>query len=188
MINMEERIERFGLTCTFNGKQFVRGHECVDLGLPSGTLWAKCNLGAKKETDFGQYFQFGQFKPYEETFKNYIPMDSDTVDAIWHNGWKTPTKKQFEELIENTIGKWTSINGIKGYKFTSKNNKSKYIFIPAAGYYYNGSLSNVGSNGLVWSSTPIGSSIAYILFFNSGTEDVSISGRYCGSPVRLVLG
>ena len=34
-------------------------HEFVDLGLPSGTLWAKCNVGAEKETDYGGYYQWG---------------------------------------------------------------------------------------------------------------------------------
>ena len=37
----------------------MRQYEYVDLGLPSGLKWAKCNLGAKKETDYGYYFQWG---------------------------------------------------------------------------------------------------------------------------------
>lgn len=40
----------------------IGGHEYVDLGLPSGTLWAKCNLGAKSEKDPGQYFAWGENK------------------------------------------------------------------------------------------------------------------------------
>ena len=35
------------------------GYEYVDLGLPSGTLWAACNVGASKPSDDGQYFQWG---------------------------------------------------------------------------------------------------------------------------------
>jgi len=34
------------------------------LGLPSGTLWAKCNVGAETETDYGQYFQWGDTQGY----------------------------------------------------------------------------------------------------------------------------
>ena len=40
------------------------GHEYVDLGLPSGTLWAKWNVGATSETDTGLYFQWGDTQGY----------------------------------------------------------------------------------------------------------------------------
>lgn len=43
------------------------GHEYVDLGLPSGTLWAKCNVGAETETEYGQYFQWGDTHGYTAT-------------------------------------------------------------------------------------------------------------------------
>jgi len=43
------------------------GYEYVDLNLPSGTLWAKCNLGAENETDAGDYFAWGE----TETKKDY---------------------------------------------------------------------------------------------------------------------
>jgi uncharacterized protein (TIGR02145 family) len=190
-LNIEQRINKFGLTCTVGDRQFVRGHECVDLGLPSGTLWAKCNLGAEKETDFGNYYQFGQFEPYDKTFKNYIPRELDTVSCVWRNGWKTPTKEQFRELIEETINYYTEINGVKGYIFINKDNKVKYVFFPAAGYCYYGSVSNVGSSGLYWSSSLYSSNVqyAYYLYFNS--RHVYWQNYYyrCyGFAVRGVLG
>ena len=40
------------------------GYEYVDLELPSGLLWAKCNVGAQKETDYGLYFQWGDIVGY----------------------------------------------------------------------------------------------------------------------------
>ncbi len=40
-------------------------HECVDLGLPSGTLWATCNVGADNPEEFGDYFAWGETKPKE---------------------------------------------------------------------------------------------------------------------------
>ena len=191
MITNEERIERFGLTCELNGKQYFGGHEFIDLGLPSGTLWAKCNIGAKEETDFGKYFQFGQFKTYEKTFENYEPMEVDTVEAIWYNGWKTPTKEQFQELLENTIGIWVTINDVKGYKFISKCHKTRYVFFPAAGDCYNGSVENVGDYGLYWSSSLNSSNVqaAYDLLFGNGLvywQDYN--NRYNGFPVRGVVG
>ena len=38
----------------------LNGHEYVDLGLPSGTLWATCNVGATTPEDYGNYFAWGE--------------------------------------------------------------------------------------------------------------------------------
>ena len=55
------------------------GHEYVDLGLPSGTLWAKCNVGASSETDYGKYFAWGDTQGYTSsqvgTDKNFAWAD-----------------------------------------------------------------------------------------------------------------
>lgn len=68
------------------------GHEYVDLGLPSGTLWAKCNVGAETETDYGLYFAWGETQGYTAeqigTDKNFFWSDykygaydiTDTLD------------------------------------------------------------------------------------------------------------
>ena len=42
----------------------VASTEYVDLGLPSGLKWAKCNLGAQSETDYGAYFSWGDTNGY----------------------------------------------------------------------------------------------------------------------------
>ena len=39
-------------------------YELIDLGLPSGTLWANKNIGASSETDSGQYFQWGDINGF----------------------------------------------------------------------------------------------------------------------------
>ena len=41
----------------------TKQYEYVDLGLPSGLKWAKCNVGATSETDYGDYFQWGSTRP-----------------------------------------------------------------------------------------------------------------------------
>lgn len=46
--------------------QYQNGHDYVDLGLPSGTLWATCNIGAPKPEDFGNYFAWGETTGYDE--------------------------------------------------------------------------------------------------------------------------
>lgn len=44
-------------------------HSYVDLGLPSGTLWATCNIGAENPEDYGDYFSWGETEPYDENGK-----------------------------------------------------------------------------------------------------------------------
>ena len=44
-------------------KKPCTSNEYVDLGLPSGLKWAKCNIGAKTETDYGDYFMWGSTTP-----------------------------------------------------------------------------------------------------------------------------
>ena len=56
-----------------NGGNSLNGHEYVDLGLPSGTLWATCNVGADTPEGYGDYFAWGETQPkgiYE--WENYI--------------------------------------------------------------------------------------------------------------------
>ena len=97
-------------------------------------------------------------------------------DAASHNmggDWRMPTEAEFQELLNGTTNEWIADykgTGVNGRKFTSKKDTSKYIFIPAAGYCDNGSVSNIGNSGYVWSSSlrtshPGG---ALELDFNSG--------------------
>lgn len=49
-------------------------HEYVDLGLPSGTLWATCNVGASKPEEYGDYFAWGETEPKDRQ-KGYMWKD-----------------------------------------------------------------------------------------------------------------
>lgn len=133
--------------------------EYVDLGLPSGNLWAKCNLGASSPEAYGDYYAWGEVEPKQEYtksnhkwykegapsqgFTKYNNEDGkltleDEDDAVIQklgNGWRTPTLADFRELTNQkytTIEK-TTLNGVAGYQITSKKNK-KSIFIPCAGF------------------------------------------------------
>lgn len=131
----------------------------VDLGLPSGNLWAECNLGASSPEAYGDYYAWGEVKPKQEYtksnhkwykegapsqgFTKYNNEDGkltleDEDDAVIQklgNGWRTPTLADFRELTNQkytTIEK-TTLNGVAGYQITSKKN-GKSIFIPCAGF------------------------------------------------------
>ena len=47
------------------------GFEYVDLGLPSKTMWATCNVGANKPEDYGLLFQFGRVDGYKYGDENH---------------------------------------------------------------------------------------------------------------------
>ena len=69
-------------------KPKANGHDYVDLGLPSGTLWATCNVGASKPSDYGQYFQWGDISGYTTdqvgTGDGQKKFASDWSDYKWY--------------------------------------------------------------------------------------------------------
>lgn len=171
-----------GLFWKAGGPGPVVEYEYVDLGLPSGLKWAKCNIGAKKETDYGDYFMWGSTEPNNNTNCNWstAPFNngsssynssyfSSVKDTVCPNGilakeydvaaqvmggnWRMPTKAEFQELFNNTTNEWTQLNGVNGRKFTSKTDTTKYIFIPAAGNRSKNNMTLLGSTGNVWSSS-----------------------------------
>ena len=171
--------------------------EFVDLGLQSGTLWAKCNVGAEHEYDFGDYYKYG--KGSEQYVKNDSYYDgtedplaaaADTAAQVMGNGWHMPTKDQFEELIANTTFTWEENfdgSGKEGGKFTAAN--GNYVFFPATGYYFYGD-DNVHDPRRfnVWTSTPNGNSSAYQFkcYYNNSTPSSNSSSRNFGFTVRGV--
>lgn len=148
------------------------GHEYVDLGLPSGTLWATMNVGATSETDTGLYFAWGDtqgyaanqsefnqedyiFSPYNNntgyTKYNFIDgLDSlqptdDAVTQSWGGKWQIPSNIQFNELFWNTQLAYISNynnTGISGFILTGQNGNT--IFLPISGYIQSGNLHNTG--------------------------------------------
>lgn len=173
------------------------GHEYVDLGLPSGTKWATMNVGASSETDYGNYYQYGKGAAQYATTsgdsnysgtENPLAASADTAAQEWGGDWHMPTRTQFKELTANTTYQWvTNYQGsnVNGGKFTAN---GQTLFIPAAGNWYSGSQSSVGSYGYIWSSSPNDSSNAYSFNFYSGNKVVDYNIRSLGFSVRPVVG
>ena len=189
-------------------------YEYVDLGL--SVKWAKCNVGAEKETDAGLYFAWGETTGYttsqvgtdkqfswseykygnsssnltkynQSDRKTVLESTDDAASQVMGGDWRMPTDAEFQELIDKTTKEWTQVNGVNGYKFTSKINGNS-IFIPAAGSCYDGSVDDVGDYGDVWSSSLNASySVdAWGLGFNSGNCYVYNDSRCIGRSVRGV--
>ena len=180
----------------------------VDLGLPSGLLWATCNVGAKEPWESGLYFSWGNVDghakesgyyfginnngPYASTpgaslTDNIFDAEYDAARANLGGSWRMPTGFDFQELYDNCTHAWTIQNGVTGILFTSRINGNS-VFFPAAGYYFGTSLSNDGMYGCYWSSSLNSQSYAYGLFFSSGdVYPQDYSYRFIGYPVRAVL-
>ncbi len=133
----------------------IDGHEYVDLGLPSGLKWATMNIGAKKMTDYGDYYAWGETSTKEiysddtyllenlitnyEELKNTGVLDENdnltpTYDAAtqnWGENWRMPTKADYEELINYCLCISTEFAGILGWRIQSMAvGNSNWIFIP----------------------------------------------------------
>lgn len=186
----------------------------IDLGLPSGTLWACCNVGASMPGYFGSFFAWRDTEPkseyrwesYNHAFvqsadgnylwnspSNIAGTSEDAATANWGAPWQMPTKEQFEELIKNCTTFTTTQDGKKGLKFTGTNGGS--IFLPSAGYwnnkqqyyFYNGSEVNTG--GWYWTSMLNETSTqAYVFQFLTvwETGSSSVMSPCLGLPVRPV--
>lgn len=177
----------------------------VDFGLPSGLLWATCNLGAEKPEDDGLYFSWGNTEGhgvdsgYAFSEANYrqttgysvstdITPENDAATVALGGNWRMPTKNDFAELSDNTDKEWTSFNGINGYKFMKKQDHSVFIFIPAAGCIIDNERQTWGSNGRYWSASRESKTYSYIMFFSDSAIGVeNIYGRSNGVTIRPVL-
>ena len=171
-------------------------YEAVDLGLPSGLLWAAYNVGATSPEEYGGYYAWGEIytkEGYNEGNCSTYGVELgdisgnpayDAAAANWGGSWRMPTDIEFQELIDNCTWNWTTINGVSGYEVVGPNGNN--IFLPAAGYRFGTSLRSDGSYGDYWSSSPRGTGTAYYLYFGSGRHRTNWDYRYYGRSIRPV--
>jgi hypothetical protein len=187
---------RFTAQCnTIITAPVIDGHEYVDLGLPSGTKWATMNVGASSETDYGDYYMYGLTAKYNQNQSNYkgvenpLATSADTAAQVWGGSWHMPTSARCQELIDNTTREWTTINGVRGGKFTASN--GNYVFFLPAGLKDRGTGYGMGTSCNVWASTPLNNNTSYAcyLYCDSNSSSVSNQGqRWDGRSIRPVVG
>ena len=182
------------------------GHHphAIDLGLPSGTKWACCNIGATSPEGYGGYYAWGETSEKSEySWDNYAYYNSSTNEWIsigddiagtsydvahvqWGSPWVMPSHERQMELVDYCSRERTTVNGVYGTLVTGPSGGQ--IFLPAAGLRWDDYLNFAGSYGYYWSSTqnPDYSSDAYNLYFGSGYWGWGNGRRLYGESVRAV--
>ena len=175
----------------------------VDLGLPSGTKWACCNVGANSPVGYGGYYAWGETRDkssytwetyaYGESTDNCVNIGEDisgTSYDVAHvkmgGAWHMPTTVQQTELFQNCTYEWTTENGVKGLLLTGKNGTQ--IFLPTVGYRWGDIFVYAGKWGGLWSSSvnENADGRADVLSFSDEGWYWSASDRYYGFSVRAV--
>ena len=177
----------------------INGHKFVDLGLPSGLLWARTNIGAASSSDNGDYFAWGETKPkydyfpeiykwvgrsitdmtkyYYSDHKTTLDPNDDAATFNWDGPCRMPDSSEFEELYNKCDWSWKSnCNGTSGYIVTGPNGNT--IFFP-----------DNGSEGYYWSRSVYEDYFCYAfcLDISSGyINPVRYRDRYLGFTVRPV--
>ena len=157
-------------------------HEYVDLGLPSGTLWATCNVGANNPEEYGDYFAWGETEPkdvYNEyNYKWYISHQYapdtltkyNTVSYLGQVDYKTELDLEDDAAYVNWGPSWrmpseTQLEELLDnctWTWTTMNNFKGYsvtgpngntMFLPAAGIRLDSSLNYTDMDGYYWSRT-----------------------------------
>ena len=179
----------------------INGHEWVDLGLPSGTRWATCNVGATKPEEPGGLYAWGE----TATKTSYMPSNGktygkdiddisgnatyDVATAKWGKGWRMPTKNEFDELLYYCIYKYVKKGNLWGHEFTNEKN-GRSIFLPSTGYKERSSqISNANVCGNYWTSTPYKDSYnngAHEYHFGAALGEMGQGERSSGFGVRPV--
>lgn len=150
-------------------RESAENAQAKDLGL--SVDWATYNIGATSPEEYGEYYAWGAIEPsttyevlecptWERDISNEYHIgnisnnsDFDAATHAWGNGWRTPTKEEFQELIDSCQWEWIydyNYSGVNGY-IISRNGRS--IFLPAGGYYEGNVCIGPNEYCRYWSST-----------------------------------
>ncbi len=162
-------------------------HHAVDMGL--SVKWAAYNVGADSPLAVGDYFAWGEI--VSKTIYSPTNYDTDYFEdaaaAQWGGEWRVPTVSEWNELKDNCIWKWGTLDGVSGYKVTSQKNGNS-IFLPAAGWKENYSINNQNYQGYYWLTllNPKDSNQARCIYLDANKVGVVNQQRSTGRSLRAV--
>ncbi len=187
-------------------------HAYVDLGLPSGLLWATCNVGADSPEDFGDYFAWGETQPkdtYNWSTYQYCNGSVRTLTKYCDNssyGYNGFTDNLTTLLPEDdaatanwgsdwrmpTKEEWQELYNNTTVTWTTQNgvngrlftaSNGNSLFLPAAGCRDDSNLNGAGSGGYYWSSSLYTGGPSYAWYFTFYSGDYIL--YYCGRNFGL---
>ena len=141
----------------------------IDLGLPSGTKWACCNVGASSPEEYGVYYAWGEtsekgdydwdtYAYYNSNTGEIVNLGSDiagtpydVAHVLWGGSWVMPSYDTQMEVLKNCTKQWTIVNGVGGLLVTGPNDGQ--IFLPVARYRKEGGFGGEATSGYYWLST-----------------------------------
>lgn len=178
----------------------------IDLGLPSGTKWCCCNVGASTPEGYGGYYAWGETSEkgiYNHETYAYVVVDTESGYYYYSNigseiagtrydvarvrmgvPWRMPSHKLQMELMNNCSRLWTKQNGVEGILVTGPNGNK--IFLPAAGGRGSAGPMGAGLCGYFWSSSYSSSGYPYTMYFLSDKWGYELSSQEGGTSVRAV--
>lgn len=183
----------------------INGHKFVDLGLPSGLLWAETNVGASSASDDGDYFAWGEtesksyysgstYKWGDDNMTKYntsdgkttLDAEDDAATVNWGAPCRMPDSYELRELHDKCDWSWMpDYNGISGCLVTGPNGNT--IFFPASGFFDCDSLGKHDGYGFYWSRSLSSDSTDRASFlFGYSISSISSDSRYHGLTVRPV--
>ena len=179
------------------------GHAYVDLGLPSGTLWATCNVGAAAPEGYGDYFAWGETQPkttynwstYKYANGNFVQLTkycnqfgygyngfTDNLTVL-QSGDDAATAKWGSGWCMPTREQWVELYQNTTNIWTTQNgvngrlftaSNGNSLFLPAAGNRWYDELFVVGSNGFYWSSSLDTDYPDYARYFGFNSVDFNV--------------
>ena len=185
--------------------------ESVDLGLPSGTIWATCNLGASSKEEYGDYYAWGETEPKdkytwntykfgtkdnltkynEKDGKTILDPEDDAAHVVLGGKWHMPTREQMQELFYNTTNEDSELDGVKGKLFTSKIN-GKELFFPYSGNKDDNFIDGENEYCFHWSSSITDYNYATKFYCDDDTfspfpPEISKACKFLGFSIRAVF-
>lgn len=178
----------------------------IDLGLPSGTKWNCCNIGASTPNSFGDYYAWGEVKtwqPFSYSYciypipgqftgnEQYTDIGSDISGTIYDvvhakmgDTWRIPTSNQIFELDRYCSWEWGLNNGVLGYFVKGPNGRQ--IFLPATGQQRDdGAIFFKGDTfGSYWASNGGFKAVASALMFTKDDRFLTGNNKGMGLSIR----
>ena len=176
--------------CSPNKDKMNIAENAVDLGLPSGTIWRTCNLGATNQYEQGLRYRWGgvipinqQPMPENESHENIIGTSYDAASTVLGRHWRLPSIMQFAELISYCNWEWQEEH--PGYLITGPNGNT--MFLPGAGCVIRDGIQYEKQFGYYWTGeSSLDNNYAKELLFGKGQINIESGRKNVGRSIRAV--